>query len=198
MAMSAAETSAAPSPMVFHYEELTIPAPAEGPPTQAISVTDLTPRLAALIKARGLRHGFVNLISLHTTTAVTINEHEERLMEDLKEWLAVDARDHRSVSGIPLRAVAYKHNDIDARPASAAERRRCLDNGWDVDDPKVLAAWRAQEPINAHAHLLSMLLGNSETIPIADGRMVLGQWQSVLLVDLDGPRTRRVGVQLIG
>lgn len=33
------------------------------------------------------RHGFVNLISLHTTTAVTINEHEECLMEDLKEWL---------------------------------------------------------------------------------------------------------------
>lgn len=38
----------------------------------------------------------------------------------------------------------------------------------------------------------------AETIPVAGGRLVLGQWQSVLLVDADGPRPRRVGVQLVG
>lgn len=43
-----------------------------------------------------------------------------------------------------------------------------------------------------------MLLGSSETIPVADGRLVLGQWQSVMLVDLDGPRERTVGVQVLG
>ena len=43
-----------------------------------------------------------------------------------------------------------------------------------------------------------MLLGSSETIPVTSGRMVLGQWQSVMLVDVDGPRERTVGVQVVG
>ena len=43
-----------------------------------------------------------------------------------------------------------------------------------------------------------MLLGNSETVPVVDGRMALGQWQSVMLVDVDGPRERKVGVQCTG
>jgi thiamine phosphate synthase YjbQ (UPF0047 family) len=46
--------------------------------------------------------------------------------------------------------------------------------------------------------LISMMLGSSESIPIVDGKMVIGQWQSVLLVDLDGPRTRTVGIQIMG
>ena len=43
-----------------------------------------------------------------------------------------------------------------------------------------------------------MLLGSSEAIPIHNGKSVLGQWQSVLLVDLDGPRDRTVGIQITG
>ena len=38
-------------------------------------------------------------------------------------------------------------------------------------------AWAAQEPENAHSHLLSMLLGNSETIPVTGGKLALGTWQ---------------------
>ena len=54
------------------------------------------------------------------------------------------------------------------------------------------------EPINAHSHLGSMLLGSSESIPVVDGALVLGQWQSVMMVDLDGPRDRSVGIQCLG
>lgn len=54
------------------------------------------------------------------------------------------------------------------------------------------------QPINAHSHLLAMLLGSSEAIPIHKGKIVLGQWQSVMLVDLDGPRDRTVGLQVTG
>jgi secondary thiamine-phosphate synthase enzyme len=106
--------------------------------------------------------------------------------------------DERSAN--PLRHVGtrYLHNDIDLRPDSPEEFQRCLDNGYDVTDPDVLEQWRAQEPINAHSHLLSMLLGSSESIPVVNGTMTIGQWQSVLLVDLDGPRTRTVGVHLMG
>ena len=42
------------------------------------------------------------------------------------------------------------------------------------------------------------MLGSSECIPVVNGKMVIGQWQSVLMVDLDGPRVRTVGVQCMG
>jgi len=52
---------------------------------------------------------------------------------------------------------------------------------------------------NAHAHLLGLFVNASETIPIADGALVLGAWQSIFFVELDGPRAEReVQLQLIG
>jgi len=47
---------------------------------------------------------------------------------------------------------------------------------------------------NAAAHLRAMLLGPGVTVPVEDGRLALGTWQSVLLVECDGPRTRRLRV----
>lgn len=54
------------------------------------------------------------------------------------------------------------------------------------------------EPENAHSHLTAMLLGSSEVIPLADTELVLGQYQSVMLYELDGPRRRKVSVQVYG
>lgn len=59
-------------------------------------------------------------------------------------------------------------------------------------------AWRAQEPVNAHSHLIAMLLGTTESIPIHNGELKVGTWQSVILAELDGPRTRTIGVQITG
>jgi secondary thiamine-phosphate synthase enzyme len=50
---------------------------------------------------------------------------------------------------------------------------------------------------NAHAHLQAVLLGNSVIIPVEDERLVLGTWQKILFVELDGPRIRRVYVRPI-
>jgi secondary thiamine-phosphate synthase enzyme len=44
---------------------------------------------------------------------------------------------------------------------------------------------------NAHSHLLGLFMNASETIPIADGRLLLGGWQSIFLCELDGPRAER-------
>lgn len=44
---------------------------------------------------------------------------------------------------------------------------------------------------NASSHLKSFLLGSSETIPIVDGKIDLGTWQSIFFVELDGPRRNR-------
>lgn len=50
---------------------------------------------------------------------------------------------------------------------------------------------------NAHSHLRAVLLGMSESIPIENGHLVIGTWQSIFLVELDGPRTRTVNVKII-
>ncbi|MBW2987917.1 YjbQ family protein [Candidatus Woesearchaeota archaeon] len=55
------------------------------------------------------------------------------------------------------------------------------------------------ERINAHSHLRSLLMGASECIPIINGELELGRWQSIFFVDLDGyGREREVLVQVVG
>ncbi|MCA1583653.1 MAG: secondary thiamine-phosphate synthase enzyme YjbQ [Acidobacteria bacterium] len=52
--------------------------------------------------------------------------------------------------------------------------------------------------MNADSHLRAMLLGHSLTLQISGGEIVLGQWQRILLAELDGPRTRTVRAQVWG
>jgi secondary thiamine-phosphate synthase enzyme len=47
---------------------------------------------------------------------------------------------------------------------------------------------------NADAHLRAMILGEHVTVPVDDGDLHLGRWQSILFVECDGPRTRTVRV----
>jgi secondary thiamine-phosphate synthase enzyme len=55
----------------------------------------------------------------------------------------------------------------------------------------------AHDPSHAWSHMASSILGPSLTIPVSDGKLVLGTWQSVMLVELDGPRERDVHVTLL-
>jgi len=50
---------------------------------------------------------------------------------------------------------------------------------------------------NAHAHIKATLLGPSELVPVKDGDLLLGTWQRILLVELDGPRSRKVSVTIL-
>jgi secondary thiamine-phosphate synthase enzyme len=50
---------------------------------------------------------------------------------------------------------------------------------------------------NAHAHIKAAILGPSEVLPIAAGRLVLGTWQRLVLMEFDGPRKRRVRVTVL-
>jgi secondary thiamine-phosphate synthase enzyme len=55
--------------------------------------------------------------------------------------------------------------------------------------------WRHDElDGNADSHLRAMLLGEHVTVPVCDGDLDLGRWQSILFVDCDGPRHRTVRV----
>lgn len=51
---------------------------------------------------------------------------------------------------------------------------------------------------NADAHLKSLLVGNSVSIPITKGRLLLGQWQAVYFSEFDGPRARLISIKVMG
>lgn len=70
----------------------------------------------------------------------------------------------------------YKHNDFVIRTANMTE----------------------DECPNGHAHCQHLTLGSSETIPISEGKLLLGRWQSVFLIELDRPRERAVIIQVKG
>jgi secondary thiamine-phosphate synthase enzyme len=59
------------------------------------------------------------------------------------------------------------------------------------------AAWRHREG-NADAHVKAVLVGPSVTIPVTDGRLVLGTWQGVFFCEFDGPRSRSLQVTVVG
>lgn len=52
---------------------------------------------------------------------------------------------------------------------------------------------------NAHAHLIGLLMNTSVSLPVQDGQLQIGGWQTLFFVELDGPRAHReVGVHLMG
>ncbi len=70
---------------------------------------------------------------------------------------------------------------------------------------ELLAPLRASGPFrhddvddNARAHLTSAVIGPSLTLPLAGGAPVLGTWQSILLIEMDGPRSRSVDLTVVG
>lgn len=76
--------------------------------------------------------------------------------------------------------------------------------GFKADVEKLIDMWIPQGDwahdkvdSNATSHLSSALIGQSRVIPIIDGRLKLGTWQEIFLVELDGPRSnRKVIVQI--
>ena len=51
---------------------------------------------------------------------------------------------------------------------------------------------------NAHAHLGNVIVGGDKVIPVSDGKLALGTWQRLLLLELDGPRVRRINLVYVG
>lgn len=80
-----------------------------------------------------------------------------------------------------------------------------LDPGTDRDFLEFLekitpsAKWRhPHDPAHAPDHLLASVIGPSVSLPVADGKLALGTWQRIILVELDGPRERKIEVVWIG
>ncbi len=74
-----------------------------------------------------------------------------------------------------------------------------LDDVKEVLERLIPRRYAYKHPLNAHSHLRSILLPPDKTVPIVDGRLALGTWQSLMFVETDvRPRKRIVIVQAIG
>jgi secondary thiamine-phosphate synthase enzyme len=86
------------------------------------------------------------------------------------------------------------------QPALLADFKTFLEDLASAD-----VSWRHNDPQhsdcdrqNADAHLRAMLLGHSLALQTSGGEVVLGQWQRILLAELDGPRARTLRIQVMG
>lgn len=67
------------------------------------------------------------------------------------------------------------------------------------DDPNFRSDLPPEERKNGWTHLRSLFLGTSQTIPVINGELTLGRWQSIFFFDFDGPHeSRDVVVQIMG
>jgi secondary thiamine-phosphate synthase enzyme len=128
---------------------------------ERLELINITHDVNEVLKKHGLKAGIVLVQTLHTTTAIFINEFQQALLDDIKSFL------ERLVGRIDY----WRHND-----------------------PKVSECNRK----NADSHLRAMVLGHTLSLPVRNGELALGYWQSVILAELDGPRERAVQIQVLG
>jgi secondary thiamine-phosphate synthase enzyme len=125
---------------------------------QLINITD---RINEIVRKSGVQDGLVHLQSLHTTTAVFINEWQDALLEDVKSFL---------------------------------DQIVCRENGWRHNDPEFSDCERK----NADSHMRGMLMGQCLCLQVRNSTVLLGTWQSIILAEFDGPRSRSMSIQVSG
>jgi secondary thiamine-phosphate synthase enzyme len=128
--------------------------------SKRMEIHDLTATVQELVRTTGVTAGLVTVSTMHTTTAVFVNEPQSALLEDVQQML----------ERLVPRGEEWKHND-----------------------PRYSDCDRH----NADAHLRAIMLGSSVTLQVAEGALTMGQWQRVLMAELDGPRKRELVLQVL-
>jgi len=82
--------------------------------------------------------------------------------------------------------------------ANMLERFAPVGAGYEHDDFARRVNVALDEPVNGHAHVRQLLLTGFATLLVEEGDLVLGRWQSIFAVELDGPRHRELALQLDG
>jgi len=121
---------------------------------------DLTAKIQEEAKKWG-KSGLVNIYSTHTSAFIKILENEILLHADIRFFLDKTFPKHKPDNR------RYLHDLISLRQ--------------DVDE---------NERINAFSHMRGLFFNTSETIPVSDGKLLLGKWQSIFFVELDPIRDR--------
>jgi len=128
---------------------------------ERVELHNLTEHAREFVGGSGIRAGQLVVASMHTTSALFINEWQDALLFDIRTHL----------ENLVRRGAYYRHNDPE---------------------------WSDCDRNNADSHLRTLVLGTHLVLPVAEGDLVLGEWQSVILGELDGPRERVIRLQAMG
>ena len=145
---------------------------------------DVTAEATAAVAASGVRAGTITVYSQHTTCSVIIQEESHDRTFDGTEFLLQDMLDR-----LELMAPTCRHEGqyMHPGPKHIAHATKTLGE----------EAWWS---LNTEAHIRSGFIGRSETIPVNDGAMELGEFGRIYFVDFDGtrPRDRKVHFTVMG
>ncbi|MEM2922133.1 MAG: secondary thiamine-phosphate synthase enzyme YjbQ [Candidatus Bathyarchaeia archaeon] len=118
-------------------------------------VVDITGLVEGVVRKSDVKNGLCLIHSVHSTTAIIVNENEAGLRNDIV----------KKVRGDYPEGAGWLHDKVDE---------------------------------NADAHLASSFIGASRIFPVKDGMLLRGTWQDIFLLELDGPRLRRIMVEVMG
>ncbi len=127
---------------------------------------------------------------------LTVSTRKKRQILDITEEVSqVLGSSYRDISGICQVSVLH---------TTAAVTTADLDPGTDLDMldafehmvPK-LKYRHPHNPEHVPDHILTSLIGTSVAVPVSNGALLLGTWQRVVLVELDGPRDRTVVLNVL-
>jgi len=107
--------------------------------------------------------GLVNIFTAHTTCSLRVLENEILHHVDIRWFLDKTFPKHKPNNR------RYAHDLVSLRPEAPIDER-----------------------INAYAHMRSLFFNTSETIPVQDGKLMLGKWQSIFFIELDPIRDRKI------
>jgi secondary thiamine-phosphate synthase enzyme len=145
---------------------------------------DVTAEAAAAVMASGIRAGTITVYSPHTTCSVIIQEASHDRTFDGTEFLLQDMLDR-----LDLMVPTCRHEGQYMHPGPKHIAHATANLGEE--------AWWS---LNTDAHIRSGFIGRSETIPVNDGALELGEFGRIYFVDFDGtrPRDRKVHCTVMG
>ena len=126
---------------------------------------------------------------------ITIDTKENKAVIDITDKINEELEKQKFEEGLAHLFLTH---------TSAALTTADLDPGTDQDYleafenlvPK-LEYRHPHDPAHMPDHILSSLIGTSLTIPVEDGKLILGTWQRVVLMEFDGPREREIVINLV-
>jgi secondary thiamine-phosphate synthase enzyme len=148
------------------------------------SFTDVTERVKQIVARSGAKNGIAVVYSQHTTCSVLIQEDSIDTTYNGTKFVMQDLLDiFDRLVPVCKKEGQYMH------PGP-----KCADHcANEINEPLPYT-------LNTDAHLRSLIMGRSESIPIIDGAVQLGEFGCIYFADFDGTRTRErtVRVQVVG
>jgi secondary thiamine-phosphate synthase enzyme len=128
---------------------------------------------------------------------ISFSTRERRETVDLTAPILKAVRESKIKNGLLLVQLPHATASLVLNESESGIRQDLLDK---LDDLIPLRGGYLHDRIddNAHAHLKSAIIGSSRLLPIIDGEVIRGTWQNFLVIEEDGPRTRRLVVFIMG